>query len=587
MKRLLGIFLTIVIVLNALASMLVVYYLIDSEISNSLKTQVHQIHDQVRQRFRIFDELIAGDEKEIRAHATNALPKIANTILAKYPDPELIPSAELEELATSFGVDAIYVIDKNTKVVATNFLPDLNFELGTISDSFRTYLAEFYSSGKLEVDRINVSSKTGIVQIYAYYGPKGSDYLVEVSYDVKKYLSRNRSSRYVDFLFGDFFGEMVHGSVLLKNIDVYLVNNYAAFPFLNNTLPMPLSEMPKITEDGVLEVAGAGDSIHFYSQADLDRSKLHSANYLVIKTTFNLSPVSLILSKLTSISLLLLLIVLASTYTLLALGFDRWVVKRIDELIKVLELNAEGDYSKTINVQGKDELSRIGHHVNLMQGRLKEREEQLFEIKNTLEQRVAERTESLQAEVEARQLAEVKLKKLATTDPLTGVLNRRAFEDICTQELRICKRHNRPLSIVLMDLDFFKEINDQFGHHMGDNTLVSIAEQLRKIIRPQDHICRHGGEEFIVLMPDSNERQAFHLAERLRQSIESTKIISSEFSIKITASFGVSMLQRDEETLKPTIQRADRAMYVAKSSGRNKVECYHLGNKEDESHPIH
>lgn len=166
--------------------------------------------------------------------------------------------------------------------------------------------------------------------------------------------------------------------------------------------------------------------------------------------------------------------------------------------------------------------------------------------------------------------AERSLHAQATQDALTGLHNRRYFQQVAEQELVRCRRTGSSASLLIMDIDFFKAINDTYGHETGDLVLISIARTLKQGSREMDTLARWGGEEFVLLMPGIDAQEALAVAERFRQAVERTPIIFSAGEILCTLSFGVTQLLAGE-TLSATVGRADRALYRSKLDGKNRV----------------
>ena len=165
-----------------------------------------------------------------------------------------------------------------------------------------------------------------------------------------------------------------------------------------------------------------------------------------------------------------------------------------------------------------------------------------------------------------------KLEKLAYSDPLTGLPNRGHFDEMIKNEIALAKCSLRESCLIMLDIDFFKSVNDSYGHPSGDMLLVQVGELLSKNIRRNDFICRLGGEEFILLLPDISLDDAKEVAEKLRRLIEQNEFRVQENTVRITASLGVSVLDHSlDSTLAHQYSRVDRALYQAKKRGRNRV----------------
>jgi diguanylate cyclase (GGDEF)-like protein/PAS domain S-box-containing protein len=165
-------------------------------------------------------------------------------------------------------------------------------------------------------------------------------------------------------------------------------------------------------------------------------------------------------------------------------------------------------------------------------------------------------------------------KNLARTDSLTGLFNRRHFFTLAEHEFKVAKRYNAALSISVFDLDYFKHVNDRWGHQVGDEVLKHISRIVQSQLREADILARYGGEEFILLMPNSNAKEAEQVSERIRISINTYRIEQANTVQKITVSMGIAELTPTVESLDHLIRHADKALYDAKKAGRNCVQVY-------------
>ncbi|WP_439815278.1 diguanylate cyclase [Zavarzinia sp. CC-PAN008] len=175
-------------------------------------------------------------------------------------------------------------------------------------------------------------------------------------------------------------------------------------------------------------------------------------------------------------------------------------------------------------------------------------------------------------DVTVRQRLEAELKRTAATDPLTGAFNRRHFFERADLELRRLRRTATTLAVLMLDVDRFKVINDTFGHDLGDEVLRRLTAVTRQTLRETDELARFGGEEFALLLPDTDSAKAFETAERLRRILALVEIdLGDAEPLRFTVSIGVSIVGPEEETIEPALKRADQALYRAKREGRDRV----------------
>lgn len=255
-----------------------------------------------------------------------------------------------------------------------------------------------------------------------------------------------------------------------------------------------------------------------------------------------------------------------------------WQTKRV----------ASGDFSQRVEFMGE-----FSESFNAM----------VMQLDRTLQELMAKKTELSQAneellkEISIRKETEAELRKskeelrrLAMTDALTGLFNRRHFNQVAKEEIGRALRYRRPLSVMAFDIDHFKRVNDTFGHSNGDRVLAMIARITREVLRTTEVAARYGGEEFIVLLPETPALAAAEVAERLRTEIEEAVLPSERGPIAVTASFGVSDALQcsdakpEEQVLSEFVSSADRAMYASKAAGRNRVTVFgedqYLSKKE-------
>ena len=202
---------------------------------------------------------------------------------------------------------------------------------------------------------------------------------------------------------------------------------------------------------------------------------------------------------------------------------------------------------------------------------LKEPIEEVLAANTVMKKRVEEA--ETQLEIQEQQVSQLQQK--TRLDPLTGALNRSAMDEDLTEEFARSKRYGRSFAIILADIDFFKNINDTYGHLTGDEVLKSFVKLLRKSLREVDLIYRYGGEEFVVMLPETEAEGAAIAAERVRKCVEGHTLrhrTDDAVKVKITISLGVTSFTEKDADFRDMIRRADEALYRAKNSGRNRVE---------------
>lgn len=244
-------------------------------------------------------------------------------------------------------------------------------------------------------------------------------------------------------------------------------------------------------------------------------------------------------------------------------------LKKLTDAVAVIDLDSLGNkHHLDLQQRQANELTELEQAFNRMLNRLEaERiahDSALETLNISLEQQVTERTRELK-------LANQKLEQLVRTDPLTGAANRRHFVEQVEIEIQRAHREHAPLSLLMMDLDHFKRINDTYGHAAGDEVLVNFARIVGKSLRATDLFARLGGEEFAMLLPNTRLEGAIEVALRIIEAVRVQAIQFSEAQIRYQVSIGAASLAQEDITYEPLLKRADAALYRAKEDGRDRV----------------
>lgn len=217
----------------------------------------------------------------------------------------------------------------------------------------------------------------------------------------------------------------------------------------------------------------------------------------------------------------------------------RQIIFPLRDLLHGARQVADGDLSAEVPVTRDDELGTVATMFNHMVTQLRINQNRLLE--------------------------------LATTDPLTGLANRKQLMTNLDLQLEAFRRHDVCFALLLLDIDFFKKVNDNYGHLAGDSVLIGVAGTLRSMLRKLDTAARYGGEEFVVVLDTTDIEQARLTAERIRQAVENQIFVWEEQELQVTVSIGVGSISTNDRSTASLIARVDAALYRAKSEGRNRV----------------
>ena len=350
-------------------------------------------------------------------------------------------------------------------------------------------------------------------------------------------------------------------------IEVFITNK-------NNEVLSPFSAIGKVKIPAQANINQAYQILGWSDQG----------TYLVSSITINLygeseqlwhvvvrQPVAQALSNVSELRQRLWLLGLVTTLILMLLTYwlSRAISAPIEQLSAIASRVADGDEYTELKVQSTTrELKTLIASLNAMTSKLIKRKRELLNINDQLEQKVDERTFELKkTNQELASLAQ-QLELLARQDALTGIGNRMSADEHLQQEHARMLRTENPYCILLMDIDYFKKVNDNYGHAIGDQVLQQVAELLKTAIRNSDLVARYGGEEFICVLPDTDLTGAAILAEKIARLVEAQAMPGCG---RVTVSIGVALSRVDDKDHDELVRRADQALYAAKDNGRNQV----------------
>lgn len=564
MQQRITLFLLLAVALAAALTASSVAWLANHQLAEVGEARMAHLHGQLRERFRAFDLLLAEEERELDERLEDRLPRINAALQAWADDPLAAPAEVLDRLAQRFRVEHLYIINADGVVVATNYAPDQGLDLSRAGEGMRDMLARLRGSDQVFSDRFNISVATGKLRKYAYFGPANASYVLEASLDLHGFIAERHSERYLDFLFNRLFRVPTQMNSQVVSLDSFLANGFGAWSLggSGETLPADVLEMFETSDRDTLLRREEGRTVRYerYSRVGAAGGETED---LITRVVYDDSAQRRLLQLTGLLAVAAVLVFGTLAFLISRWLFSRHLIQPVNRIADGLAGLARGRF-RALEPSGVRELDVITRGVNQLQARIRRRERALVEANEQLEARVRARTAELEG-------VNRELQVLAARDGLTGLANRRHFLDQAETIRRRAQRAEEPLAIAVLDLDHFKDTNDRYGHAAGDAVLCALAECLRDTLRETDLVGRLGGEEFGLLLVDTDLAGAEALLQRLRERIASTPVAFEGRSLSLSASIGVATCRQEDDEIAAALSRADRALYVAKREGRNQV----------------
>lgn len=273
---------------------------------------------------------------------------------------------------------------------------------------------------------------------------------------------------------------------------------------------------------------------------------------------------------------MLLALIIFVIFSLLVVFWARKLIYPILLLTKSAQTMSRGELHKDealLNVDRNDEVGILIKTFQEMRQKLEDSYKKLQHMNESLEEKIRERTKDLEKSKD-------NLKHLASIDPMTQLYNRRYFSEISEEMFTVNKKEHKSVALIMIDIDNFKNVNDTYGHHIGDKVIIAIANILLENTRKNDIVCRYGGEEYMILLPETDMTRCVEIAEKIRILSEQMIIeLEKKRELKVTISIGISMADMlVDNNIEIAINKADNALYEAKRGGKNRIVEYGNNN---------
>ncbi len=533
-------FLSIVVVsaLTFLSSMTISYFYLEQLFED--KAEI--LFGSVENELVMFDHALNLVEADWEEELQTGMPKLANTLGTDYDRITELPPSMLKQIARDHNLTDIYLINKDLEVTAASFEPDIGLDMTRFTDEYTRYLKELLNKGEVGVDRISVSTETGELKKYAYYSAPGSGFIINADIGVYDRIASNeQSSAIVNSLYQDVTQRFTARHSELLDLDVFMISRVDQWSLFNEGRQLSREIADRLYAGNPVQV-NEQDSLTLFRKVPFDR--YDSMGYRIYAmVTLDQSARSRLLVQALWYSLLGTIAVVAVTWLLSYFLLQRVIVNRFDTLMR--QMTRISDVHGTrIDLDGYDEITEIGMKMNEMLTRIE--------------------TESHQRDL---------FENLSHIDALTRVANRRRLDEVLVNEVSRVSRDLGSMSVIMLDIDWFKGYNDYYGHLAGDEALRNVANILSQCTqRPSDLVARYGGEEFICVVPGTDRETGEQLAKSIVNHVFDAQIPNQASPLAYLSVSAGCLFVASGQTCTPeqVLAQVDALLYQSKYAGKHR-----------------
>lgn len=550
MKKKFIMYLILVMVFSNVLLAGIIHYYVENKIDHILEIQKQDIILQSKEKVLAFDTVLLAIDQELKEKNRKNILAIDKELEEKVNTGKDISSEELKKIAQNFSVSEIYLINRDGIIDYTSFVPDEKFNIFETGKGFKKFLKSLYGQGIIKDQSITVSSNTGILNKYTYYSPKGRDYILSTSIDVKEYVKNNYPKEYYEFVFSRIFQSVVEDNKYLVDMDIYNHNKINSWSLLETgkKFDKDCEFVDRLRKEKKICINKNG--VHYcYRAFQSNKFNYDFTRNMYIELVYDFSDLEKNKNDIFSFAIGISFFVIGIIFFVTSRFFGEYVMKKINTINSGLKMIAKGQYEHYIEMGSMDEFSDITKTINEMKENIKAREE---ELRRKREQ----------------------IHRLAYFDSLTGLPNRALFEEKLSIALEDAQLNNGKLALLYLDLDDFKKVNDTIGHMFGDLLLKNVGSLLKKCLGEKATVTRLGGDEFVAVLPRiDDEEELVKFIENIIKAFQNPWILDDR-EFYITVSIGVTLYPKDGEASHILLKNADTAMYSAKNNGKNSYYFY-------------